>query len=109
MQQLGARKLHNRIFVGLPADHPSSMHHAHAVKAALSRKIDLGKESVKTIQKVKSGLAIVPSTAEQRNNIFDKAKAIKSILGGSVEIAEQWMTYVVDHVPRNLQSLDGNK
>ncbi|POS87221.1 hypothetical protein EPUL_002404 [Erysiphe pulchra] len=74
--------------------------------AALSNKICLGKEFVKTIQKVKSGLAIVPTTAEQGNNIFEKAQAISSILGGSVEKAEQWMTYVVDHVPRKLQSLN---
>ncbi|RKF82644.1 putative virulence effector, partial [Golovinomyces cichoracearum] len=45
------RKIDNRIFVRLPEAHPSRDHHAHAVKAALNKQLELGNDTLKTVQK----------------------------------------------------------
>ncbi|RKF81599.1 putative virulence effector [Golovinomyces cichoracearum] len=53
-------KTENRIFVRLPETNASRSHHIHAVKAALRSILGPEGDSVKAIQKVKSGTAIVP-------------------------------------------------
>lgn len=103
------RKPDNRIFIRLAEDHPSRSHHVHAVKSALTNKLGLEEGPVKAIQKVKSGIAIVPTSDKQGEELMSKAGTITSVLGGKVEKAEEWYTYVVDHAPRNLYSLDGSK
>lgn len=102
-----ARKPDNRIFVRLPEDHPTRDHHVHAIKTALVNKLGLEGPTVKTIQKVKSGLAIVLTDGKHADQLLEKAQTITAIIGGKVEKAEEWFTYVVDHVPRTLTSLDG--
>ena len=64
---------------------------------------------MKAIQKVKSGIAIVPTSDKQGEELMSKAETITAVLGGKIEKAEEWYTYIVDHVPRNLYSLDGSK
>ncbi|POS82752.1 hypothetical protein EPUL_006278, partial [Erysiphe pulchra] len=73
--------------------------------------INLGPEgtSVKAIQKVKSEIAIVPTNEEHAEQLFGKSQTIISVLGGKVEKTEEWTTYVVDHVPRKLHSLEGKE
>ena len=103
------RKTDNRIFIRLPQDHPSRAHHVHAVKAALTKNLELEHDSLKTVQKVKSGIALVPTNEKQAEQILTKSQEITATLGGIVEKAEQWHTYIIDHVPRKLHSLDGTR
>lgn len=56
-----SQKTDNIIFIRLPEDHPSRTHHVHAVKSALAKKLELQQVSPKVVQKVKSGLALIPS------------------------------------------------
>lgn len=93
------------MFVRLPEDHPSREHHIHAIKAAHYNKLG----AVKAIQKVKSGIAIVSTNEENANQLLEKAEIITSILGGKVEKSQEWLTYVVDHVPLKLHSLEGQE
>ncbi|POS82087.1 hypothetical protein EPUL_006583, partial [Erysiphe pulchra] len=85
----------NRIFVRLPAGHISRSHHIHAVKAALTEKLGLSGRSLKGIQHVKSGLALLPADADQAIKILEKAPEITAVLGGTVEKAEKWFNYVL--------------
>lgn len=80
----------------------------HAVKSARMSKLALENGLVKTVQRVKSGLAIVPKNPQDTETLTAKAQDISTVLGGTVEKAEQWMTYVVDYIPRNLRSIDGS-
>ncbi|POS85023.1 hypothetical protein EPUL_003833 [Erysiphe pulchra] len=63
--------------------------------------------AVKAILKVKSGIAIVDVDGKHAEKLLDKVESITSVLGGKVEKAKECITYVVDHVPRKLHSLDG--
>ncbi|KHJ34561.1 hypothetical protein EV44_g4000 [Erysiphe necator] len=99
------RKRDNRIFVRLPENHPSRAHHVHAVKSALVNKLGPEGAIVKTIQKVKLGLAIVPAYGKQAEQILKNSQVFTSVLGGA-EKAEKWLTYVIDHVPRKPIPLD---
>ncbi|POS82276.1 hypothetical protein EPUL_006503, partial [Erysiphe pulchra] len=65
--------------------------------------------SVKVIQKVESRIAIVPTNEEPAEQLVGKSQTIISVLGGKVEKAEELTTYVVDHVPRKLHSLEGKE
>lgn len=103
-----ARKQDNRIFIRLPEDHPSRTHHVFAIKSALTGKLDLEEGPIKSVQKVKTGLAIVPTSEKQAEKIMEKADIVNSVLGGRLEKAEEWLTYVVDHVPRRMHTLDGS-
>lgn len=107
--QNNARKTDNRIFIRLSEEHPSRNHHIHAIKSALINKLGLEEASIKAVQKVKSGIAIVPTNEKQAEQLLEKSQTITSVLGGKVEKAEEWWTYVVDHVPRKLQTLDGQE
>lgn len=104
-----ARKTDNRLFIRLTEDHPTRNHHIHAIKTALIDKLGPEGASVKAVQKVKSGIAIVPTNEKHAEQLLEKSQTITSVLGGKVEKAEEWMTYVVDHVPRKLHSLDGKE
>ncbi|RKF58498.1 putative virulence effector [Golovinomyces cichoracearum] len=57
-------KSDSRIFVRLPMNHPGHAYHVNSVKAALSSKLELESGTVKIIQKLKSGIAIVPTTVQ---------------------------------------------
>lgn len=103
------KKADNRVFIRLPEEHPSREHHTYAVKAALTKELELEQGSLKTVQKVKSGFAIVPNDEKQAEKILSKAQAITTTIGGTVEKAEEWYTYIIDHVPRSLDSLDGKR
>ena len=81
----------------------------HAVKSAVIDKLDLEEFSMKAVQKVKSGIAIVPSNEKQANQLLEKSQVITALLGGKIEKDEEWQTCVVDHVPRNLCSLDSSR
>lgn len=59
---------------------------------------------MKTVQKVKSGLAIVPADGKQAEQILKTSQVITSFLGGQVEKAEEWFTFVIDHVKMKLTS-----
>ncbi|POS82762.1 hypothetical protein EPUL_006159 [Erysiphe pulchra] len=83
------RKTDNRIFVRLPENHPSQAHHVHAVKTALVNK--LGHEA----------------DENQAEQILKNSQVITSVRGGRVEKAEEWFTYVINHVPRKLTFLNG--
>lgn len=65
------------------------MHHAHTVKAALTRQLDFKVESLRTVQKVKTGLAILPTNVKETINILGKALTVAVTLGGTVEKAEE--------------------
>lgn len=97
-----ARKKDNRIFTRLTKDHPSRNQHIHAIKTALIDKLGSEGASVKAVQKVKSGIAIIPSNEKHAEKLLGKSQTITSVLGGKIERAEKWMTYVVDHVLRKL-------
>ncbi|POS82881.1 hypothetical protein EPUL_003848 [Erysiphe pulchra] len=103
------RKNDNRIFVRLPETHASRGHHIHTVKAALHSKLGPEGDYVRSIQKVKSGIAIVPVDEKRAEKLLEKSHTITSILGGKVEKTEEWVTYVIDHVPRKIHSLDGKE
>lgn len=62
---------------------------------------------MKTVQKFKSRLAIVPADKKQAEQIFKNSQVITSVQGGRVEKAEDWLTYAIDHVLLKLTSLDG--
>lgn len=58
------------------------------------------------MQQVKSGLAILPADANQAAQILEKAPEITAVLGGTVEKAEKWHNYLLDHVPMKIKSID---
>lgn len=76
---------------------------------ALTTQLALEASSVRTIQKVKSGLAIVPTNSHHAEKLLEKSQDIAAIFGESEEKAEDWHTYLIDYVPRSLCSLDGTK
>ncbi|POS81927.1 hypothetical protein EPUL_005402, partial [Erysiphe pulchra] len=90
-------------------DHPSRNHHIHAIKTALINQLGPEGASVKAIQKVKSRIAFVPTNEEHAEQLNGKSQTITSVLGGKAEKTEEWTTYVVDHVPRKLHSLEGKE
>ncbi|KHJ34781.1 hypothetical protein EV44_g4106 [Erysiphe necator] len=99
------RRADNRIFVQLSEAHPSREHHIHAIKTALIQKLGPEGEAVKVISKVKSGMAIVPVDEKHAEKLLEESESIISVLGGKVDKAEEWITYVKNHVPRMLHSL----
>ncbi|KHJ30592.1 putative virulence effector [Erysiphe necator] len=71
------RKIDNRIFIRLPEEHPSRNHHVHAIKSALTKKLELSEDSVKTVQKVKTCLAIVPTNGKYSESILEKQRLLR--------------------------------
>ncbi|POS82800.1 hypothetical protein EPUL_005641 [Erysiphe pulchra] len=103
-----AREDISELFVRLPEEHPSHNHQVHAIKSAQTNKLEFTQDSIKTVQKVKTGLAIVLTDENHAETIIGKVEAIVANLGGKVEKAEEWHTYLVDHVPRRLTLLEGS-
>lgn len=64
---------------------------------------------MKVIQNIKSGISIAPANEKHAKQLLGKAEMLTSILGANVEKAEEWLIYVVDHVPMKLYSLDGQE
>lgn len=64
----------------------------------MNKQLELDHDSLKIVQKVKLGLAIVPNNKTQAEKILEKASRITAIIGGEVEKAEKSQIYVIDHV-----------
>lgn len=64
---------------------------------------------MRAIQEVKLGIVIVHTNKEYAERLIGKSQTITSVLGGKLEKAEESMTYLVDHVPRKLHSLEGKE
>ncbi|POS87274.1 hypothetical protein EPUL_001831 [Erysiphe pulchra] len=108
-EKIRTQKPDNRIFIRLLEEHASRSHHVYAVKAALTSRLNLEHGSLKTVQKVNSGFAIVPNNDKQAEELLSKANLFTNTIGGTVEKGEEWHTYVVENVPRSLMSLDGKR
>ncbi|POS82805.1 hypothetical protein EPUL_005136, partial [Erysiphe pulchra] len=102
------RKIDKRIFIWLLEENPSRNHHVHAIKSALTNNLEIAQDSIKTFQKVKTktGLAFVSTNENHAEYIIGKTEAIMAISAGKVEKAEEWHTYLVDHVSRRLTLLE---
>lgn len=83
------KRVDNRILSPLAEYHPSRIHHAHTVKAALTKQLDLEVGSRRTFQKVKNGLAIVLNNLKEVEIILSKASTIAATLGETLEKAEK--------------------
>lgn len=84
-------------------------HHIKAIKTVLINKLEPEGTSVRAIQEVKSGIAIVHTNKKYAERLIGKSQTITSVFGGKLEKAEESMTYLVDHVPRKLHSLEGKE
>ncbi|POS82456.1 hypothetical protein EPUL_005235, partial [Erysiphe pulchra] len=102
------RKIDNRLFIRPPEEHPSRNNHVHAIKTVLTNKLEIAQISIKSVQNLKTSLAIVPTNKNHAESILGKAEAIVAILDGKAEKAEEWHTYLIDHVSRKLTLLEGS-
>jgi hypothetical protein len=62
-------------------------------------------DTVKEVQRVPSGFALVPKGRREAQTILDNAKKIDSLLGGKTEAAQEWHTYICARTVTKVYSL----
>ena len=108
--QTRAQKKDLRLFARLPPDSPMRQHTTFAIVNALRRHIGTdGPRTLKEVQKIPSGLALVPYNAQGQQTLLAYSKDITTLLSATaLDPAQEWTTYVVQDVPDDIRSfLDG--
>lgn len=96
-----------RIMIRLPSDHPARQADNYATRLSLNKII--GKDIVKDIHLVPSGLALVTNSATQANELLKYRAMITTHFGDAVtaERQEKWTSFLVSGVPKFFHDHEG--
>ncbi len=106
---LKAKKPDLRLFARLPADSPMRTHSTFAIACALRRQLGPeGPKALKEVQRIPSGLALVPYDELSLEILQNNKDRITAFLAAeALEGQQQWVTYVIQQVPLSVASLLG--
>lgn len=90
-----------RTFIRLPEDHPARLANPHATLTLLRQHpIPQISKGVKEVQKVPSGLALIPQNPEAGTQLPAHYSTLKQIFPiAKLELEQEWDTFVLPHVP----------
>lgn len=90
-----------RTFIRLPEDHPARLASPHTTLTLLQQHpITQISKGVKEVQKVPSGLALIPQNPEAGTQLLDYYSTLEQIFPiAKIELEQEWDTFVLPHVP----------
>lgn len=96
----------SRIFVRLSDTHKARTFAPYAVLTRLRTEVEAAHKHLKDVQPVKSGFALVSSSAEGSKALVEQSEALEAFFGDcTVEQACRWTSYRVSNLPRTVGAI----
>lgn len=104
-----AYKPDTRLFVRLPAGHQARLLSSYTILSKLRSSLGENSKFIKEVQITETGFALQPASIGLPPNLDSLFTGITNFFGEGclVEKANNWLSYRISSVPRNITTLDG--